>query len=112
MKFARPDVHIIEELEPIDRNDPAGAASAIEYSLPTDFSWRAKAAWKYFEGSAFLFEYKGKLVITDESLYLTEHGNGTPEAPFGFPRAVLDSWDEVEEWLDGIWDELAADGVL
>ena len=34
MKYARRDARIYTDLEPIDRNDPEGAATAIEYGLP------------------------------------------------------------------------------
>ena len=53
MKFARTDIQITYCGEnPIDRNDPASAASAIEYTLPTRFSNKAKACWRYFSGAA------------------------------------------------------------
>ena len=71
-----------------------------------------KACWDYFEGAAFLFSYKGHLVMTDESLYLTEHGDGSHEAPFGAPRGTFDSWDEVEAFLEEVYDELKEDDLL
>ena len=80
MKYARDDIRIYTDLHPIDRNDPDSEGSAIEYSLPMRFSNKAQACWKYFSGAAYLFEYKGRLVMTDESLYLTEHGDGSHEA--------------------------------
>ena len=40
MKYARRDARIYTDLEPIDRNDPEGAATAIEYGLPESFSSR------------------------------------------------------------------------
>ena len=43
MKYARRDARIYTDLEPIDRNDPEGAATAIEYDLPESFSGKAKA---------------------------------------------------------------------
>ena len=112
MKFERPDTYILTGLEPIDRNDPESQSTAIEYALPTGFSDKAKACWDYFEGAAFLFSYKGKLVITDEGLYLTEHGDGSHEAPFGAPRGEFDLWEEVETWLEAVYDDLEADGLL
>ena len=48
MKFARRDAQIYTELEPIDRDDPASASTAIEYGLPTGFSGKAHACWQYF----------------------------------------------------------------
>ena len=57
MKFERPDTHITFCGErPVDKNDPAGAASAIELTLPTGFSEKAHACWDYFDGTAFLYE--------------------------------------------------------
>ena len=112
MKFQRTDIRIYNDLQPIDMNDRASEGTAIEYALPTGFSDKAKACWDYFEGAAFLFSYKGKLVITDESLYLTEHGDGSHEAPFGAPRGEFDTWEEVEAWLEAVYDDLEADGCL
>lgn len=112
MKFARDDILIYTDLHPVDRNDPDSEASAIEYGLPSGFSGKAKACWDYFSGAAYLFEYKGRLVMTDESLYLTEHGDGSHEAPFGAPRAVFDTWEQVEEWLEEVFDELMEDGLI
>ena len=112
MKFARRDARIYTDLEPIDMNDPQSAATAIEYGLPDGFSGKAKACWEYFSGAAYLFEYKGKLVMTDESLYLTEHGDGSHEAPFGAPRAEFENWEAVEKWLEQVFDELIEDGAI
>ena len=112
MKFQRTDIRIYNDLQPIDMNDRASEGTAIEYALPTGFSDKAKACWDYFEGAAFLFSYKSKLVITDESLYLTEHGDGSHEAPFGAPRGEFDTWEEVEAWLEAVYDDLEADGCL
>ena len=110
MKYARRDATIYTDLEPIDRNDPDSANSAIEYGLPTGFSGKAHACWEYFSGAAYLFEYKGQLVITDESLELTEYGDGSHEAPFGAPRGTFDTWEEVEEWLEAVYDDLMEEG--
>ena len=82
------------------------------YGLPTGFSGKAKACWQYFSGAAYLFEYKGRLVMTDESLELTEYGDGSHEAPFGAPRGEFDTWEEVEEWLEAVFDDLQADDLL
>ncbi len=112
MKFQRPDTRIYTDLHPIDMNDRDSEDTAIEYGLPTGFSDKAKACWDYFEGTAFLFSYKGKLVMTDEGLYLTEHGDGSHEAPFGCPRGEFDTWEEVEAWLEAVYDDLASEGLL
>lgn len=94
---------------PVDMNDVGNESTAIEYMLPDNFSEKAKKFWIYLEGAAFIFEYEGRLVITDESLYLTEHGDGSPDAPIGAPRWVLDSWEELEEELEKCYDEYNED---
>ena len=119
MKFLREDnqpcVTIsVGMVHPVDKNDPEHEGSAIEYTLPEGFSEKAKKSWDYFDGyderwdlrAIHVFEYKGQLVVTDESLYLTEHGNGTYEAPAGGPHIVCDSWDELETWLEAVYDDL------
>lgn len=113
MKFERDDSHITFCGEhPIDRNDLQGAKTAVELTLPTGFSEKAWACWDYFDGTAFLYEYKGRLVVTDESLYLTAHGDGTTAAPLGFPRWECDSWEELERILEMTYDELKEDGII
>lgn len=112
MKYARDDIRIYIDLHPVDRSDPDSEDSAIEYSLPARFSNKAQACWKYFSGAAYIFEYKGRLIMTDESLYLTEHGDGSYDAPFGAPRGEFDTWEEVEEWLEAVYDDLEEDGAI
>ena len=85
---------------PKDMQCPQEAYLAIEYSLPQNFSDKAKRYWEYLEGAAFIFEYKGRLVITDESLELTEYENGAP-------RWVFNSWKELEEMLEMCYDDYA-----
>ena len=113
MKFARNDVRKIESEErPVDMNDPESASNAICLSLPETFSEEAKEAWEYFGETAFLYEYKGRLVVTDESLYLTEYGDGTLEAPLGFPRVECDSWEELEKYLKTVYCELKKETMI
>ena len=113
MKFMRNDTQITFCGEkPIDRNDPKGAETAIELTLPAGFSDKAQTCWDYFDGTAFLYEYKGHLVVTDESLYLTAHGDGTAEAPLGSPRWECDSWEELETVLEQTYDDLLEDGLI
>lgn len=90
------------EIVPIDMNDPESAKTAKLLEFPDTFCARAYDVIRYFEGSMYLFRYKGRYVVTDEALYLTEHGNGTHEAPYGGPRWVGDDLDELESWLEGI----------
>lgn len=119
MKFLREDVHVIDGgLAPEDWADPASASSAVELSFPTGFSAKAQAVLGYLEGSAFLFEYKDCLVVTDESLWLTEVLHGDPENgplydyPVGGPRWICDSWDELETSLEECYTDLVEDGIF
>ena len=50
--------------------------------------------------------------MTDESLYLTEHGDGSHEAPYGAPRGTFDTWEEVETFLEQVFDELLEDDMI
>lgn len=99
----------MEKLIPIDMNDVLGALTAIEVPFPESFSARAWKVIRYLDDTAFLFFYKGKYVVTDESLYLTEHGDGSPEAPLGAPRFVADSLADVEAWLEYLADRYDED---
>lgn len=113
MKFLRADNHVTFCGEyPIDMNDHENERTAIELTLPTDLSEKAWKCWDYFDGTAFAYEYKDQLVVTDEGLYLTEHGDGSHEAPFGGPRWVVDSWEELEEALEATYDDLQEDGMI
>ena len=51
------------------------------------------------EGTIFLFQYQGKLVITDESLDLTINGECGP-------RWVGDTLEDMETWLESVADNL------
>ena len=113
MKFLRADNQITFCGErPIDRQNPEQAATAVELTLPTGLSEKAWKCWDYFDGTAFAYEYQGKLVVTDESLELTEFGDGSHEAPFGAPRWVCDSWEELEAALEATYDDLEEDDLL
>ena len=119
MKFEREDANTYTAEQfahrfgeyPVDKNDPENAITAIYYEVPTGFSAKAKAAMDYLDDTAFIFEYNGKLVVTDESLYLTEHGDGQNEA-MGFPRDVFDSWEDLEEWLKLVYQDGVEEGWI
>lgn len=96
----------------VDRNDPEGAKSATELQFPPTFNQQAWRVIRYMEGAMFLYSYKGKLVVTDESLYLTDHGNGTHEAPYGGPRWVGDSLEDLEQFLTALSKEYDADDTI
>lgn len=113
MKFLRTDNRVTFCGEyPIDMNDREHERTAVELTLPTGLSEKAQKCWEYFDGTAFVFEYKGRLVVTDEGMYLTEHGDGSHEAPFGAPRWVCDSWEELEAALEATYDSLKEDGCI
>ncbi|OLR55056.1 hypothetical protein BHK98_02620 [Hornefia porci] len=113
MKFLRKDNQITFCGEyPIDKNDPAAAKEAIELTLPEGFSKKAKECWDYFDGAAFIFEYKGRLVITDEAVELTEAGDGSRTNPWGAPRWIVDSWEELEQILEETYDELKEEEII
>ena len=90
---------------PTDRNDPVGAANAVEIRVPETFSDRAKKVINYFDDTISLYIYKGKFVATDESLELTEYGDGSTVAPYGGPRWTGDSLEELEKWLEAVADD-------
>ena len=113
MKFLRNDNQITFCGDyPVDMNDRKSEWMAVEPTLPSGLSEKAQACWDYFDGAAFAYEYKGRLVVTDESLYLTAHGDGTHAAPFGHPRWEGDSWEELEGWLEMVYDELEEEDLL
>lgn len=111
MKFLNEHTRILHEPEPIDMNDRKNESTAVGLVLPDNFSDKAKACWRYLEGSAFIFEYKNRLVVTDEGLYLTAYGDGK-NAPIGFPRWTCDSWEELEQILEINHGELVNEGTL
>lgn len=111
MKFLNEHTRIMYGRKPIDKNDRESENTAVRLALPDNFSEKAKACWKYFTGAAFIFEYKERLVITDEGLYLTEYGDGKNEA-WGFPRWICDSWAEFEKILEETYDDLVEDGMI
>lgn len=106
------NTHVLHGHRPTDMNDRKNEGTAVELDLPNNFSDKAKACWKYFEGAAFIFEYKNHLVITDESLYLTAHGNGSPDAPYVAPRWECNTWEELENNLEMTYNDLVENGIL
>ena len=95
---------------PVDKNDPESALTAIELPFPVDISSEAQKVVHYFEGAAFLYFYKGKYVVTDESLNLTVHGDVSLGEPLGCPRWTGNSLEEMESWLEEIAKEFDAEG--
>ena len=111
MKFLNEHTRILNGIRPVDMNDRMSERTAVELDLPDNFSDKAKACWDYFEGAAFIFEYRNRLVVTDEGMNLTAYGDGIHEA-FGAPRWVCDSWEELQQILEETYDDLEADGEL
>ena len=95
MKFLNEHTHIMHGLNPIDVNDRKNENTAIELAIPDNFSGKAKNCWRYFDGSAFVFEYKERLVITDEALCW-----------------ICNSWEELEKIFKDTYDDLIEDGIL
>ena len=73
--------------------------TTFELELPRNMRPMARAAFKALDGDGCLFEHNGRLVMTDESGDLEEHGDGTPGNPWGCPRWIGDSFAELEDWL-------------
>ena len=96
----------------VDRSDPEAAATAIELEFPKTFSKKAWRVIRYMEGAMYLYAYKGKFVATDESLELTEYGDGSHEAPYGAPRFVCDTLNELETTLEDLADLYDASGDI
>ena len=110
MKHELKPVAAEKALTAIDRNDPEKAKTAIELEWPETFSRRAKMVIRYFEGTMFPFLYNDHIVLTDESLELTAFGDGSPEAPLGFPRYEDNTLEGVEAWLEEVADQFDSDG--
>ena len=108
----RNDIYTIYTETPIDKNDPEAAKTAVEYTTPGKFSKKARAGREYLDDTMHIFLYKDKLVVTDESYYLTTHGDGSMENPMGFPRGEFDSWEELEEWLEAVYEDALEDGLI
>ena len=96
----------------IDRIDPQAAATAIELEFPKTFSKKAWRVIRYMEGAMYLYSYKGKFVATDESLELTEYGDGSHERPYGAPRFACDTLNELEVILEDLADLYDASGDI
>lgn len=94
---------------PYDPKDPAAEGSAVAIQWPKDLPIRAQMVIEYFQNAMYLFRYKGKYVLTDESGCLTNYSEGEG------PRAVLDSMTEVADWLTDtadMFDKLEEEGQL
>ncbi len=93
-----------EEEMPNDPLDPEAAKTAVPMDTAAWFSDEAKSVLAYLDGSAFLYQYKGRLVLTDESLQLTET-DGSNGTPVGGPRWTGDSLRDLNKWLEDCYNE-------
>lgn len=98
----------MKKLNAIDKQNLDGVygATAVALDWPEDLSEKAREALDYLDDTAYLFHYLGKYIVTDESLRLTEYGDGTMDSPFGCPRADFDTLEEIEPWLEIVADDL------
>lgn len=92
---------------PVDMNDRAAEKTArlIPWQYAGIKNPDALKALEYFESTAWLFRYKGRLVMTDESLYLTDAGDGRT-TPIGGPRYTANTRKEIETWLADVWQDI------
>ena len=81
---------------PVDRNDPEAAGTALPLYFPPELSQDAWRVLDYLDDTAWLFAYKGKLVVTDESLELSVLAD---QRCCGGPRWTGDSFAELDAWL-------------
>lgn len=97
---------VIEGLNPIDLNDRVSEHKAIQLALPEYFHHKAKVCWKYFSSSAAIFAYKGKIVVTDETLILSfYHGIIDGREIWTDVRWTCDEWSDLEQILDERYNE-------
>ena len=78
---------------------------ALHFDFPDSLSPRALAVLDYLDGTAFLFWYDGRLVVTDESLELCE-------SRWYGPRWTGASVADLEGWLEAVYPGLLADGYV
>lgn len=97
--------------DPIDKNNLDGVmgATAVPLEFPEGLSKKAEAGLAYLEGAAFLFQYQGRYIVTDESGWLTAYGTGRKDDPAGFPQAEFESLSEIGPWLEQVANDNAED---
>lgn len=101
-------------MKAIDKNNLDGqyGATAVEIPWPKGLSEKARKTLAYFDVgderwcAAYLFFYRGKYIITDESGWLTDFGTGKMDDPIGFPRNEFDRISEIEPWLETTWGDV------
>ena len=98
--------HPNSALKPVDHNDPHGAEKALQILIPVGFNDRAHAVLKYLVDTATFFYYKEQLVLTDESLALTDYEGPDiyERAPEKYiicvgPRWTGNTMQELEDFL-------------
>lgn len=103
-----------DDIRAIDYNDTDGeyGLSAVPVEWPDNLTGSQKMALAYWEDAAAVFKYMGRYVITDDSGALTAWGDGSEEKPFEEPLAVLDTEEDVRDWLDDTYREAREDGII
>lgn len=102
------------DIRPIDHNsnDCHYGMTAVPVEWPDNLTSSRKMALAYWEDDAAVFKYMGRYVITDDSGALTAWGNGSEDNPFEEPLAVLDTEEDVRDWLDDTYREAREDGII
>ena len=88
---------------PVDMNDPESAVRAFPVRIPAGLSKEAELMMEYLDDTAWLFIYNGRLVLTDESLWLTDYNR---DGYFGGPRWTGDTVEELDAWLAAEYEDL------
>lgn len=103
-----------DDIRPIDHNsnDCHYGLTAVPVEWPDNLTRSQEMARAYWEDDAAVFKYMGRYVITDDSGALTEWGDGSEDKPFGAPLAVLDTEEDVRDWLDDTYREAREDGII
>lgn len=100
----------LPRITPYDANNEDGYygfKGAIPCDWPAGLSDKAKVALEYLDGTAYLFKYMGNFVVTDEGGWLTPYKKG---GEIAFPRKILSSIDELEPWLEAVYDNALKNG--
>ncbi|WP_303051911.1 hypothetical protein [uncultured Dialister sp.] len=103
-----------DDIRAVDHNNTDGeyGFTAVPVEWPDNLTGSQKMALAYWEDAAAVFKYMGRYVITDGSGSLTVWGDGSEEKPFEDPLAVLDTEEEVRDFLDDTYREAREDGII
>ena len=73
------------------------SVEAVNYSVPIDFSSKAKAAWENLPDWACIIEQEGQLIVTNETMDLYSYSEWTSVEPMPWK---VKSWEELEKKLE------------